>query len=324
MANFLSAQADSGRRIRILATSLGNMVVNSALTRGQYEAKDVLSKGAITSFVMNEAAVPAEAFTSAYYSQNSNGGLENQAAAIDGFSNDSGWQAQWSDMLKNRTDLLDQWENTLADPNYVTQPLPEYDLRWTQQRPSAGVPDNDPGATTPQRGPWLGFFALSPELLSSMTNSYSANDGVLSTNANVLSGVWVMAQLLQEPNLAANYGLTAALGSTTPDNETQQFWAQTTHTDGEDEILWGQACSTPSTCQHSNILRQWSELAYWFPAVENAAGSQNVAGAVTLNPLDLTTYAPSSLGVLQSHSYLTLQPYFSVYGAWQEIHNAMH
>ena len=50
------------RTIRIFAHSPGNMVVNNALTRGQYEASHVLSKHAITSYVMNEAAGPAEAF----------------------------------------------------------------------------------------------------------------------------------------------------------------------------------------------------------------------------------------------------------------------
>jgi hypothetical protein len=314
MANFLSAQADAGRKIRIFAHSLGNMVVNTALTRGQYEAKDALSQHAITSYVMNEAAVPAEAFDTSYSGQDTSTILAAQATLYDGYPLDLTWAAQWADMNTLSPLALAQWYLTLNSANYVTQPQPVYYSRWTQTRPAGGIPDKALAGSAPQRGPWLGFYASNPGQVT-ITNSFSTNDTVLGV-------IWFAAVDSEEPNLAYNIGGVTIPQPFTPDDETYQFWAQPTHTDGSQELLWGAPCSTPSTCQHSNILRQWGELAYWFPAVSYAVGSQSVG---TLTPMNLTSpYDPPNITSPSStHSYLRLQPYYSVYGAWQSIHGAM-
>jgi hypothetical protein len=44
-----------------------------------------------------------------------------------------------------------------------------------------------------------------------------------------------------------------------------QYWASLRDTDGSQESIWGQPCSSLTDFQHSNIVRQWAELAYWFP-----------------------------------------------------------
>ena len=61
LAKWLTNQSlAQGRKIEIFAHSLGNMVVNGALSRPEFRANSV------TSYVVNEAAVPAEAFYQSY------------------------------------------------------------------------------------------------------------------------------------------------------------------------------------------------------------------------------------------------------------------
>jgi hypothetical protein len=71
---------------------------------------------------------------------------------------------------------------------------------------------------------------------------------------------------------------------------------------------------------HSNIIRQWSELAYWFPSVTNAAGQQSVRSVPSIG---FTDYDPPSASLTNTHSYLKLQPYPSVFPAWKQIKGFM-
>jgi hypothetical protein len=316
LANFLSAQADANRTIRIFAHSLGNMVVNSALTRGLAEAKDALSKHAITSYVLNDAAIPAEAFDRTYNTQDLSALLLAHATLADGYAPaDALWAAQWLDMQTLNPFALSQWYSTIDSNNYVTQPPPLYQTRWSQTRPAGGVPDSALANSTPQRGPWLAYFAANPGQVT-MTNTFSGNDTVL---AYPIPGLWLLAQDLEKPNVLNNIGL-GAVSAFVGDSEILQYWSTLTHLDGSQELLWGAPCSTASTCHHSNILRQWGELAYWFPSVSNATGNQSLS---TLTSIDFGPYDPFSIIPPNTHSYLRLQPYYAVYPAWQAVHGAM-
>ncbi len=317
MANFLSDQADAGMKIRIFAHSLGNLVVNSALTRGQYEANHALSKHAVTSFVMNDAAIPAEAFDQQYNAQDLSALLVAHATVADGYlPADAVWAAQWLDMQTLNPAALAQWSLTTQSTNYVTQPPPLYQTRWSQMRPAGGVPDAALPNSTPQRGSWLGYFASNIGQIGSITNTFNGGDGILSS---LTPGVWLWAQDYTKPNTLGNVNL-GVVSAFVPDNEISQYWATLTHLDGSQELLWGSPCSSASTCKHSNILRQWGELAYWFPSVSNATGQQSLS---TIPSLDFGSYAPFSLIPSSTHSYMRLQPYYAVYPAWQKVHGAM-
>lgn len=149
--------------------------------------------------------------------------------------------------------------------------------------------------------------------------TYNALDGVLLQD-------WAATELAQEPFVGP-----LGLSSDTDDSSTQ-FWASLMSTDGAQEVVWGQECSSLSNCQHSNIIRQWAELAFWFPSRSDAAGVRPLGGVQSFN---FTQYAPplptgcgpipfsSGCGLLvfsaPTHSYLKVSPYPSVYPAWQQI-----
>jgi hypothetical protein len=90
----------------------------------------------------------------------------------------------------------------------------------------------------------------------------------------------------------------------------QKTWKNLT---SSEILVWG-------TCQHSNILWQWGELAYWFPSVSNATEQQSLS---TLTSIDFDPYDPFSLISPNAHLYMRLQPYYIVYPAWQAVHGAV-
>ncbi len=323
LASFLNDQAVIyNRKIQILAHSLGNVVVNSALSRTEIQL--ALNAGAITTYVMNEPALPAEAFDSNYQPSATENSIYDQHAVANGWSDnpaltpiDNIWQLQWSQATQ--LEIL-QWTGTLSSPSYVTSPQPQYALRWGQSRPAGGVLDSAAFNSTPQRGPWRGFFAGNLSK-TKIINTFNTNDGTL-------LGVWRDTELLQEPDVGV-LGLFS-------DNILTQFWSTLASTDGGQESLWAAPCTSLANCQHSNIIRQWAELAYWFPSRSGAAGS----GPLTsMQSLDFTSYAPpippgcgafplsaicAGLGYTDpTHSYLELSPYPMVFKAWQQVSSAL-
>ncbi|HEX4965048.1 MAG TPA: Ig-like domain-containing protein [Thermoanaerobaculia bacterium] len=321
VAKFFDEQARKGREIRILAHSLGNMVVNSALIRS--EAQEALIRGAIKKYVMNDAAIPSEAFDPGYLDQDLSNLLVGLAILKDGFFWNGTWDGVWQDQWQAMRDQADpisalqllRWNNTVNDPNYLTQPPPQYDLRWRQQRPAGLIPDSAPITSTPQRGSWLGLFSGNPRRVT-MYNSFNSGD-------LILGGVWMTAQVFEKPNILTGvFGLLPTLASIDigqSDGPTLQFWAKLRHTDGGQEILWDNACITPATCSHSNILRQWAELAYWFPSVSKPVGSLAIDSLTNLN---FSSYAPN-IAIVPSHSYMGFTDYTKVYGAWVEVRKAL-
>ena len=157
LAKWLTDQSlAQGRKIEIFAHSLDNMVTNSALSRPEFQANSV------TSYVMNEAAVPAEAFYQSYPSDPffdqhglDYGWSDTPLAAPPNSLFDQPWQSQWATLDHGfAPGMQPQWVNTLSGSSYVTSPQPIYQLRWNQQRPTTGVPDNAPINSTPARGSW--------------------------------------------------------------------------------------------------------------------------------------------------------------------------
>jgi hypothetical protein len=149
-----------------------------------------------------------------------------------------------------------------------------------------------------------------------MTNTFSGND-------SVLGGVWYAAETTEKPNSNGNTTGTTAYPAVTLNynDESQQYWARLSNTDGEQEAnLWNNPCGTASLCKHANIIRQWAELAYWFPATANAVGQHSVGSMASY---DFTPYDPISVPKA-THSFLKLAPYPSVWPAWQQVNGALH
>ena len=88
-------------------------------------------------------------------------------------------------------------------------------------------------------------------------------------------------------------------------------------------------CTTIGTCAHANIVRQWAELAYWFPFRTHAVGAGALMGVPVTN-IDLTLYAPppqgnvfQQLGNTPAHSYLEDSKYSLEFTAWQQIASSL-
>jgi hypothetical protein len=344
----------SSRRVDVIAHSLGNMVVNSALMQpGMGHV--------VNTFVMNEAAVPAEAFNTNYtYSELERRTMFPQARRY-GYSDAPGdaldgvWRTEWADMEAGHP-LLPGTDGTAPTPDFAHMaawklerdsdthlfPKPRYETRWSQQ----GRPDELPGTDTvpvPRRGPWKGFFAANRTKVR-LVNTYNPNDQVLRIDqgsididparfaiSSIFAGIpglflptvivaeplslyaWYACQRIQKPRIGYVPGVWTPFVRV--DGRSRRFWATLRTDTRSSEYLWGEGGN------HSNVVRQWAELAFWFPSLSQAAGTVDLASA----GIDSVSFAafgtvpgPSLIGA-QSHSYMTDRPLELVWPAFRQL-----
>jgi hypothetical protein len=307
----------SSHSIDIIAHSLGNLVVNSALMQPGMI-------GVVDRYIMNDAAVPADAFDAAYsYSHEERSALFPHAEAYGyGFpgssqSPDDRWERDWHDMQQGRPFRLDgpadqrvevpdftdlqRWNSRMASElNPALFPKPSFTLRWRQERLTHEIPLTGEDAT-PRRGPWRGLFAGNIDR-ARILNAYNSTDQVLRIDGILSPSVdlhaWYACQLLQKPNV----GLLGVEN----DSRTVQFWGLLAGTDAQQEYLWDFQHGT-----HANVIRQWAELAHWFPSVSGPAGSRPVGG---LANEDMRSYGGD--GGFSSHTYMGAAPFSTVWGAY--------
>jgi hypothetical protein len=294
----------SSRSISIVAHSLGNMVVNSALM--QRGMKNVVDR-----YIMYDAAIAADSFDASYeYSLSEQVNLfvnaEEYGFGYDGSARpiDDRWQRDWQDMQAGRpyalvgpadqrsempdfTDI-ENWRDKVSkrmDPALLPKPM--FELRWRQQRIAGEIPAM--GGDVPERGPWRGLFAGNLER-TRFLNAYNRDDQVLRIDGVVSPSfdlhAWYTCQIIQKPNVGP-LGLAE-------EGRSVQFWALLEDTDASQEYLWG------FQGIHANITRQWAEVAHWFPAVSGPAGSRPVAG---MQNEDMRAFAGNS--GFGSHTYMT-------------------
>ena len=333
------AENPSTRKIRILAHSLGNLLVNGALTRPELKDGKFIDR-----YIMNEAALPAEAMRADYDPDSLNLFGENHAALY-GYPDDDPWQKDWSWMGITGLRLL--WNNYVSYMRDNQNPggaLPSSDVlyftRWTQQRPSTGVPDLD-GPVIGARGPWRGIFDKNRERVDRLFNTYSHDDQLLTVS-------WRVNQLEFKPRNRADrlllerglrvtlrQGLIEVLPWRSADNPVSQIWSLLEGTEPRWDSVFG------DSGHHWTLKRQWAELAYWFPSLSVAAGTTDKLKSLTAdcqaepcNP-DFTKYsmlgpqpvysggaldqANTSRKHAHTHSYLGYGQFFDVYPAYQEL-----
>lgn len=296
-----------GRTLNVFAHSLGNMAVNSALM--------VAPDHTVSAYVMNEAAVAAEAFNSQYTpSPDDLARFGGQAQQYGWSSNlallDARWATEWASIQTGAPFVgpedtptytyRNQW-NSYTFHSQLAQP-PLYELRWRQQRPVGWRPADAPTGPLPQRGAWRGLFARNADRVSRMVNSVNSGDSVLSIG-------WALMQQLQKPN-------TGALGFGA-DDASVSYWGRLPKT----SETWDNLFPVRDAAS-ANAMRQWSELAHWFPSLSGPAGL-SVPGLASLSdptnqrPViteDFTSYSNS-----WGHSYLLEQPYASVASAFRTL-----
>lgn len=169
------------------------------------------------------------------------------------------------------------------------------------------VPDNDEGGV-PQRGPWKGFFGANLRN-TAILNTYNANDWVL-------NNTWYWKQSRQEPNVGP-------LGLFTDDRQ-GQYWAVLQNTDSMEEAVFA------SVGSHSNIIRQWAELAYWFKSLSGPIGSRHFPNfSMQSKNCNFTQFAPPPLvpdldADARTHGYMHSQPFSKVALPWTHVQKFMH
>jgi hypothetical protein len=308
----------SSRSIDVIAHSLGNMAVHSALMQPGMD--DIVDR-----YIMNDAAIPADTLSTSYpYSTIEKESMFPHAEAY-GFGHlqsalpaDKRWESDWKDIqvgrpykvtvIGNETieepDFTDfrNWNQKLSDDiNPSLLPQPTYELRWRQRRPALGIPATGTGET-PQRGPWSAFFDGNLQR-AIILNAFNSGDQILRIDGSFGDSplnlhAWYVCQRRQKPS--------AGLLGLGPDNRTAQYWALLSNTTAAEEYLWR------FVGNHANIHRQWAELAYWFPSVSGAAGATEIPG---LRNEDMFAFGGSD-GVA-SHTYMTGKPFSDVWGAYE-------
>ena len=255
----------------------------------------------VDTYIMNEAAVSADAFDGDYaYSFVEESTMFPHAETL-GYPDDARWTQEWQNMKAGfpptpvpggatlpRADFTDlsEWQRKLKeDIDPALTPKPIYDLRWRQSRLQEEL-------TSPALGPWRGYFAANRSR-ARIVNTYNSTDAVLFL-------AWPLAQRLQKPNV----GL---LGLSSDDRKTQ-FWAALVDTGPAQEYLW------EFEGQHAAVTRQWAELANWFPAISIAAG-QAIHSA--LENVDFTD--SGGVGPKLSHTYLTDKPFDEVWSVYETL-----
>jgi hypothetical protein len=310
------ARGGSGdRSVNILAHSLGNMVVNSAL--GQLSAPPPVP----VRYVMSEAAVAAEAFDDDYKSTPydlTQPQLASHASAY-GFSDDARWHEEWQLMLATKDACpplptpcpasdYDRWVATLAESDPSLAPPLTYDGRWTQPRGT-------------RRQGWNGYFAGNLSIPNvQVFNTYSPIEDVLRVDLG-LPHAWYMLQRYQKPNAGKLATLAALLARVegAADGRGQQYWALLVGRSSDidlqrSEYLW-------ATGDHANTIREWLELAHWFPAHSGPAGAQPIARLEGDRNRNMAAFSGDGNGLLSpqtdSHSYLTRGRFADVWEAWK-------
>ncbi|WP_291983732.1 Ig-like domain-containing protein [Luteitalea sp.] len=293
----MNLKAPSGRSVDVIAHSLGNMVVNSAFT--------FLEPGVVSTYVMHQAALPAEAFSQNY-------GLDNLSllvvsAANQGYPDDQPWEAMWSNMDQG---LRDAWASRFPSGTPPTDVQRAFTHRWRLQRPDDWTPATLSAGPILRGGPWRGVFSGTARK-TKLVNTWSDHD-------MVTGFIWLSMQYGQKPNVGV-LGLGA-------ENAVNQFWGALPNDTEAEQFLWPVAQRGGST---RRLVRQWAELAHWFPSLSVAAGrtgNLEILPTFGYRALDFSQYGKvegaeslSAQGIRDSHSYLINWGIQRVWGGWREM-----
>jgi len=299
------------RRIDVLAHSLGNIVTNSALMQ--------MPAGVVDQLVMHEPALAAEAFDYNYQYSAEDKSDQWPAAIrlgyediVQGIPRDRRWMTEWQDILDGKSVpslvspnplpvQLSEQRWCLELDSTTSAPRPFYFYRWRQHRPDDPRVSQPAGnamqcgglAPLPQRGPWLGFFASNRQK-TRIVNTFSGGD-------KIVGDVWSLSQSFQKPNM------DPLIGGQAEEERIAQFWAGLGIESMETEqYLWPEGA-------HSDLVRQWRELAYWFPPLSRAAGHQAVPALENRGLTSLVQDLPVSLDRTTTHSFATHFPLAQVW-----------
>lgn len=323
--------------------SLGNIMVNSALSHplgyqpGMQPPGVAPSPvepsmaGVVRRYVMNEAALAAEAFSPGYTRNGFEVTRLESALARWGYPDDAVWQQQWQ-VIRSNSSFLADWLNKLSylDPNLT--PKPEYDRRWTKGKRVLG-PSSSPAQGDPS--PWRGIFADNLSR-TEIFNTYNPNDDVVRIDGGPLGSdsslgfvhPWLVCQLLFKPNVeGTNIDLpslltTLPLPITVPaESPATMYWARLDPTAWTTGDLWSGAAVVPTPDLQAAAIRDWAELAFWFPVTSGPAGAQRLPLLDSTHNISFEDWGRQTptYPSVDTHTYLDSRPLHDVWGAFVKL-----
>ncbi|HEX6096862.1 MAG TPA: Ig-like domain-containing protein [Thermoanaerobaculia bacterium] len=322
------------RDISVMAHSLGNVAVNSALSRPE------IQPGVVTRYIMNEAAMASEVYDPNYQPTDAElqlggylaGSYHAELFGYDrtGAEHDKPWINDYDGLLFPRS----RWEKKVRDlekqdgltPGYLAADL-FYTLRWRQSSSRTPGWADDVVGSRYGRGDWRGIFQANLSR-AAIWNTHNAND-------LILLGAWRALNRMAKPNpggggkIKGFFGAVELFGQAldvrTLDGPLLQRWILSDWTKKEHfAVLHEQNVNW-------NLRRQMAELAHWFPAVSKAAGNQQVRTIDSQRNCNFTGLhdfiEPRSRWgggaavdkVLETHSYMKMTEYYKVAQAWEKV-----
>ena len=318
LADFLTSDLE-GREIKVFAHSLGNVVVNSALSLLPVQDPPIVRK-----YVMWDAAIPAEVFSSDYqYSSLEQQVLINPSTDW-GYPDDRYWKLEWDLFINPNPQRKEIWDSELEEVNGALEPLPVYFERWRQ-------------LGRPLRGPWTGRFEENLER-TEIINVYNSGDHVLEIGGSSLQfstvplRLWQLSQTRMKPTVGPLGLLRTKPLQLAPVRPIHyrfgiRFWATLRDTEWEqEERLWSVASDNEhltsfGAAGRAELTRGWAEMAYWFSSLSGAAGAQEVKVLPVNIALD---EEGKSLSSTASHSYLVDKEFVDVWTGFEKINEELN
>jgi hypothetical protein len=315
LAGVFNQLNSNGNQIQVIAHSMGNIAVNSALTQ--------VSANTVQNYVMNEAAVPAEAFFQ-------DGGLlatanSSAVAATNPFlfgflqtamtqnfpqlhlsqmgqTDNSVWTQLLSQVLASPTTKINGAGAEVTDPS---SPLVIYEQFYGDQNPT---PTDAAAIDYTQRwqfqsglnyGPWLGYFAANLGK-TNIFNSFNNADCVL-------DNAYLIKQLVQSPDRSFGVLIPQTFGDSIDDlnnafaNPTNPFPIANLSDNLTNQQWLYQPPSSPSLYGNQANYRRWSRLAYWYSATSLGVGAYDfgafIQGSSPMVGIPMTGYVGSAAGL---------------------------
>ena len=152
--------------------------------------------------------------------------------------------------------------------------------------------------------------------VETIVNLTNPHDSIVTTQ-------WLRVQTYQKPFVSFR-GLAS-------DTRSSQFWGALADAGaraiGEEPITIADVdylFGVPSAAS-ANALRQWAELAYWFPSLSGAVGAGDAASGVPL-PANVRTFnlqKASAISDKKWHSAMHEQPYLTMIDEWKILTSAL-
>ena len=308
LGRFFKERKVAGQALHILAHSLGNLAVNSAILRAP--SMSVASDR----YIMVEAAVAVEAFSHGYRPDSDPGFPGNPAlpfqrmvapvgGAIDaGYPRDRRWSEQWNrndPVCEDDPDTVDDpldpgrddiclavrawWSRKIALMIPRVHVAPDFTVRWTKYTDQA---------------PWRGIF-VSNLARAQFWNFFNRDDQALeiAKGDGLQASPWLLAQLLMKPYVEP-WGLHPDVSGLS--------WALLDQSlaPGDFDALWRD--SPESETERANTLRLWSELAFQLQPLSGPTGAQPAeALGVEHNPDMTRVGGAGGFPDYPSHTYWT-------------------